>query len=65
MQRGFWRGLITGSILGAFMSMIKTPQRKPGNIFDMAKIKRRYPRRGTNRMIKDVSKTVNEFIKRK
>ncbi|SFR02980.1 hypothetical protein [Desulfoscipio geothermicus] len=65
MQRGFWRGLITGSIVGTVMAMIKTPQRKTGNLFDMSKVRRRYPRRATSRMIKDVSKTVNDLMKRK
>jgi hypothetical protein len=65
MQRGFWRGLITGSILGAVMSMIKTPQRKPASFFDISKIRRKYPRRTTDRMIKEVSRTVSGLIKRK
>ncbi|AGL02086.1 hypothetical protein [Desulfoscipio gibsoniae] len=70
MQRGFWRGLITGSVLGAVMSMIKSPQRKPASkfnasMFDLSKIRRRYPRRTTDRMIKEVSRTVSGLIKRK
>jgi gas vesicle protein len=65
LQREFWRGLITGSIVGAVMAMIKTPQRKTGNLFDMSNVRRRYPRRATSRMIKDVSKTVNDLMKRK
>ncbi|TYO95087.1 hypothetical protein [Desulfallas thermosapovorans] len=65
MQRGFWRGLITGSILGAVMSMIKTPQRKPSGVFNISRIRRKYPRRTTDRMIREVSRTVNGLIKKK
>ncbi|WP_347487695.1 YtxH domain-containing protein [Desulfoscipio sp. XC116] len=65
MQRGFWRGLVTGSVLGAVMSMIKRPQRKPASMFDISKIRRRYPRRTTDRVIREVSRTVSGLIKKK
>ncbi len=66
MQSGFWRGLIAGSVLGAVMSMIKTPQRKlSSSIFDMNKFRRKYPSRTSDRVIKEVSRTVSGLIKKK
>ncbi len=66
MQSGFWRGLFAGSVLGAVMSMIKTPQRKSSaSIFDMNKFRRKYPRRTSDRMIQEVSRKVSGLIKKK
>ena len=60
MRTNFWRGLITGSILGAALSMMKgTRNRFDGLSFGG---KRKSMSR-TKRMLKGVSRTVNDLIK--
>jgi len=66
MQSGFWRGLLAGGVLAALVSMIKRPERKASaSIFDMHKFRRNYPRQASDRVIKEVTRTVSGFIKKK
>lgn len=62
MRSGFWRGIITGSIIGAAVSMMaggKMVSRKKGLLGYTT------GRRGlkARRMFKGVSRTVNNLIK--
>ena len=60
MRTNFWRGLITGSILGAALSMMKGSEKSfQGLNFGS---KRKNMSR-TKRMLKGVSRTVNDLIK--
>jgi gas vesicle protein len=36
MRKGFWRGLLTGGVVGAIMGMVMSPQRRPGGRFTVA-----------------------------
>lgn len=62
MSSGFWRGIITGSIIGAAISMMAG-----GNMVNQKKSLLRYStgRTGSRarKMFRGVSKTVNNLIK--
>lgn len=62
MRIGFWRGVITGSIIGAAISMMaggRHKQKKEGFLGYNSK----QARSRAHRMLRGVSKTVNDFIK--
>ncbi|WP_092476352.1 hypothetical protein [Desulfotruncus arcticus] len=70
MKRAFWRGMITGSVLGVLMSMMKKPQKKLTGIPYLkanlkANLRRKNSRRATDRMIRGVSRTVSGIIGKK
>lgn len=65
MLRGFWRGVIAGSLLAAIMNMMKKPQRKPAEFPGVKRIRRMQPRRTADRMFKEMSRSVNSMMKRK
>lgn len=66
MTRNFWRGVIAGSVLAAVATMLKKPQRKPVvEMPDMGRLRRLQPRRSANRMIRGVSRTMDNFIKKR
>ncbi|MBM7855021.1 gas vesicle protein [Desulfohalotomaculum tongense] len=56
-MRGFWRGLVTGSIIGATMSMYMTPNKKSRRSLIGPR-----RRKQAGRMIRGVSKTVQEMM---
>ncbi|MBO8137360.1 MAG: YtxH domain-containing protein [Desulfotomaculum sp.] len=58
MRGTFWRGLIAGSIIGATMSMYMKPEKKARRSFLGSR-----RRRQATRMIKGVTKTVQEMMK--
>lgn len=64
MRIGFWRGIIAGGIMGIVAGMMMGPQRKPApkGLWKMAGGNRIVKSRA-NRVIKGVSKTVNNLIK--
>lgn len=55
-MRGFWSGIMAGSIIGAVMSMYMEPQRNRGIMGPRR-------RKQTNRMMKGISYTVKDFMK--
>lgn len=60
MRMNFWRGIITGSILGAAMSIMRVSGRR---LEGLGFTERRKSRSKTRRMLKGVTKTVNDLIK--
>ena len=65
MTRNFWRGVIAGSVLAAVMNMMRKPQRKPGDMLGMDRVRRMHPRRAADKMLKGVTRTVDGLIKKK
>ncbi|MFA7467694.1 MAG: YtxH domain-containing protein [Desulfotomaculaceae bacterium] len=65
MTRNFWRGLIAGSVLAAVMNMMKKPQRKPGELLGMDRVRRMQPRRAADKMLRGVTRTVDGLIKKR
>lgn len=66
MRRAFWRGMITGSIIGALFSMMKRPQRKLTGIPGLRNnLRQMYSRHATGRKIRDMSRTVDGIIKKR
>ncbi|MBF7082167.1 hypothetical protein IT084_04140 [Desulfallas sp. Bu1-1] len=66
MKRAFWRGMITGSIIGALLSMMKRPQRKFTGIPGLRNnLRRMYSRHATGRVIRGMSRTVDGIIKKR
>ena len=62
MRVGFWRGVITGSIIGAAISMMaggRNKQERKGLLGYSSK----QARTRAHRMLRGVSKTVNDLIK--
>lgn len=62
MRAGFWRGVITGSIIGAAISMMaggRNKQESKGLLGYASK----QSRSRAHRMLRGVSKTVNDLIK--
>ncbi|WP_156779578.1 YtxH domain-containing protein [Desulforamulus reducens] len=57
---GFWRGVITGSLLGAAMGMVFKPQCKPEGLF--LKNTQTASRRA-QKMMKGMTKKVNDIVK--
>ncbi|MCL4440595.1 hypothetical protein P378_05385 [Desulforamulus profundi] len=57
---GFWRGIITGSLLGAALGMIIRPQRKPER---MLLGTTRQAGRRAQRMMKGMTKRVSDMMK--
>ncbi|WP_149026586.1 YtxH domain-containing protein [Desulforamulus ferrireducens] len=57
---GFWRGIITGSLLGAAVSMFLKPQRKPER---MIMNTTRQAGKRAQKMMKGMTRRVNEMIK--
>ena len=60
MRTNFWRGLITGSILGAALSMMKGSNNRFES-FSFGRKRKNTSR--TKRILKGVSRTVNDLIK--
>ncbi|ACV63083.1 hypothetical protein Dtox_2269 [Desulfofarcimen acetoxidans DSM 771] len=60
MRTNFWRGLITGSILGALLSMMTGSNKRFQNLSFGSKRKNTSR---TRRMLKGVTRTVNDLIK--
>ncbi|SHG72028.1 YtxH domain-containing protein [Desulforamulus hydrothermalis] len=56
----FWRGVITGSLLGAALGMVLRPQRKPERMFLASTQK---AGRRAQKMMKGMSKRVSDMIK--
>ncbi|WP_027365595.1 hypothetical protein [Desulfotruncus alcoholivorax] len=65
MKRAFWRGMITGSVLGVLMSMMKKPQKKLKRQPYLRAMRQKNSRRATDRMIRGVSRTVSGIIGKK
>jgi len=65
LTRNFWRGVIAGSVLAAVMNMMRKPQRKPGDMLGMDRVRRMHPRRAADKMLKGVTRTVDGLIKKK
>jgi len=61
VRNSFWRGVITGSIIGAAISMIAgdSARERKGILGNSP----RQARSGAHRMLRGVSKTVNDLIK--
>ncbi|GAB6182011.1 hypothetical protein JCM14036_33300 [Desulfotomaculum defluvii] len=57
---GFWRGVITGSLISAAMGMVFRPQRKPEQL--IMKSTRNASRRA-QKMMKGMSRKVNDMMK--
>ncbi len=61
MRASFWRGVITGSIIGAVISMMAGGRQ--GDIKAMASSGAREARGRAQRVFRGVSKSVNDMIK--
>jgi len=66
MSGNFWRGLIAGSLLAAVVTMLKNPQRKAAKSRETNLINRmRQPRRSANRMLREVSRTMDGWVRKR